>query len=499
MGKFKKIFNYYLSSYWNNSRTLSSMYSFLKIFFERNNKIDSTVSSFGNVFRNSKWSNMQTQNIKKLFIKQWLWFFLLITLVVFLLLTYSGVSLSAFYLSLFYIKQTLNEFITNCYYLVGCIIYQIYMFVSMLLFQNQKCTTPQITQPLNSVSLSQKTQVNTVLLNSTNVTTNLFFLQRTLLSLSSLGNTCNTLVPNTSNNSNLDVNSGFLSKVNFLSTLSNNTETFKALGALNTETPYTLNSRLNQSFSNSLTFSTNLENLYTNEDSFKSDPILTETLTHNLNSTAKQQRWLTRNFWSNQNFISDSNKLTEMKNFIQNPLLSHSSIDSNIWLSNKLSGLEAEKTSSVFNKLTPNYNLLSVFNFFDTSRFFLNQRYSFLNQLPNQFVVSSLNMNYYENLNIKTETTNLKLTLLQSFFLRNITFSTSLYSSNYDSNTMYTTVINDFNTPGDNSIRNFFISTTFADLLQQSDLHALNTVNASTNASSKLYLNSNYMVSNFKS
>jgi len=233
---------------------------------------------------------MQTQNIKKLFIKQWLWFFLLITLVVFLLLTYSGVSLSAFYLSLFYIKQTLNEFITNCYYLVGCIIYQIYMFVSMLLFQNQKCTTPQITQPLNSVSLSQKTQVNTVLLNSTNVTTNLFFLQRTLLSLSSLGNTCNTLVPNTSNNSNLDVNSGFLSKVNFLSTLSNNTETFKALGALNTETPYTLNSCLNQSFSNSLTFSTNLENLYTNDDSFKSDPILTETLTHNLNSTAKQQR-----------------------------------------------------------------------------------------------------------------------------------------------------------------------------------------------------------------
>ena len=59
---------------------------------------------------------------------------------------------------------------------------------------------------------------------------------------------------------------------------------------LNTETPYTLNSRLNQSFLNSLTFSTNLENLYTNEGSFKSDPILTETITHNLNNTAKQQR-----------------------------------------------------------------------------------------------------------------------------------------------------------------------------------------------------------------
>jgi len=164
------------------------------------------------------------------------------------------------------------------------------MFISMLLFRNQQDTTSRVTQPLNSISLSQKIQVNTVLTSSTDTTTNLFFLQRTLLSLSNLGNTCNTLSPNTSNNNNLDVNSGFLSKVNFLSTLSNSTGTFKAVGILNTETPYTLNSRLNQSFSNSLTFSTNLENLYTNESSFKSDPILTETITHGLNNTAKQQR-----------------------------------------------------------------------------------------------------------------------------------------------------------------------------------------------------------------
>jgi hypothetical protein len=232
---------------------------------------------------------MQTQNIKKLFIKQWLWFFLLISLTVFFLLTYSGVSLNAFYLSLFYIKQTLNEFITNCYYLVGCVIYQVYMSVSVLLFKNQQCATPQIIQPLNLSSLSQKIQVNTVLPSSTNVATNLFFLQRTLLSLNGLGSTCNTLIPNIFNN-NLDVNSGFLSKVNFLSTSSNNTKTFKVLNALNIETPYTLNPHLNQSFSNSLTLSTNLGNLYTNEDSFKSDPILTETIMHNLNNTAKQQR-----------------------------------------------------------------------------------------------------------------------------------------------------------------------------------------------------------------
>ena len=500
MGKFKKIFNYYLSSYWNNSRTLSSMYSFLKIFFERNNKIDSTVSSFGNVFRNSKWSNMQTQNIKKLFIKQWLWFFLLITSITFFTLTYSGVSFSASYLGFFYVKQTLNEFVTNCYYLVGCVVYQVYILMSTLLVRNQQNTALQSVQLLNEAALPQKIQVNTILPTDTKVSANLFFLQRTLLPLNNLGSTQGTLTTKAfSDNTNLGVNTSFLSKVNFLSTSSNNSQSNELLNISNAETSYTLNSRLNQSFSNSLTFSTNLESLYTNENSFQNDPILTETITHNLNNTAKQQRWLTRNFWSNQNFISDSNKLTEMKNFIQNPLLSHSSIDGNIWLSNKLSGLETEKTSNVFNKLSPNYSLLSVFNFFDTSRFFLNQRYSFLNQLPNQFIVSSPNTSLSNNLSTKSETTNLKLTLLQSFFLRNISFNTSLYSSNCDYISPRSKDISSFNTHSSNSVRNFFISTTFTDLLQQGDLHALNTVNASANASSQLHLNSNYTVSSFKS
>mgnify|MGYP006082015017 FL=1 len=498
MGKFKKIFNYYLSSYWNNSRTLSSMYSFLKIFFERNNKIDSTVSSFGNVFRNSKWSNMQTQNIKKLFIKQWLGFFLLITSITLFTLTYSGVSFSASYLCFFYLKQTLNEFITNCYYLVGCIIYQVYISISSLLISNQQGSTPQTKQTPNLVNIPRNIQINTTLTSSANVSANLFFLQQTLLPLNNLNNTCNALTLTTPNN-NLDVNSGFLGKVNFLSTLPNNSQIFNPSSMLNTETPYTLSSSLNCNFSSSLAFSTNLESLYVKEDSFRNDPMLTETLTHNLNNTAKQQRWLTRNFWSNQNFISDSNKLTEAKNFIQNPLLSHSSIDSNIWLSNKLSGLEAEKTTDLFNKLSPNYNLLSVFNFFDTSRFFLNQRYSFLNQLPNQFIVSSPNLSSYKNLNSTNETTNLKLTLLQSYFLRNITFNTSLYSSTYGYTPVPSIEGDNFTAPNASSVRNFFISTTFTDLLQQSDLHALNTVNASTNASNKLHLNCNYVPNNFKS
>jgi len=500
MGKFKKIFNYYLSSYWNNSRTLSSMYSFLKIFFERNNKIDSTVSSFGNVFRNSKWSNMQVQNIKKLFIKQWLWFFCFIVLIFLYVMTYTGVTLSASYLSFFYLKQTLNEFITNCYYLVGCVIYQMYLFISTLLVSNQQTNANTLTQTLNYEKSTKNLPVNTLSSSSTNVNENLFFLQKTLSSLNNINFAESTLLPKTNTSTNLTINTNFINKVNFLSSnISSTLPTTLDLN-FNNESSYTLSTKLNQDFSNSLTLSTTLENLYTNEDSFQNDPMLTEGLTHNLNNIAKQQRWLTRNFWSNQNFVSDSNKVTQAKTFIQNPLLSHSGIDSNIWLSNKLSGLETEKTSNTFNKLLPNYDLLSVFNFFDTSRFFLNQRYTFLNQLPNQFITSSTNINQSNKVVSNPETSNLKLTLVQSYFLRNLPFSTSLYTSNSNLTSALPQTQNEINTSlVEGTVRNFFTSTSFTDLLQQSDLQALNTVNASTNAASKLYLNCNYSNINFKS
>lgn len=500
MGKFKKIFNYYLSSYWNNSRTLSSMYSFLKIFFERNNKIDSTVSSFGNVFRNSKWSNMQVQNIKKLFIKQWLWFFCIIMLTLFYTITYTGVTLNASYLSFFYFKQTLNEFITNFYYLVGCVIYQLYLFISTLLVSNQQTNIVSTPQTPSFKQVSTNLPVNTLSSNNTNTNENLFFLQKTLSSLNNINFVESTLLLKDNSSTNLTINSSFTNKINFLSTSLSNSTFTTPNSTLNTESSYTLSARLNPDFSNSLTLSTTLENLYSNESSFKNDPMLTEGLTHNLNNIAKQQRWLTRNFWSNQNFVSDSNKITQAKTFIQNPLLSHSSIDSNIWLSNKLSGLETEKTSNTFNKLLPNYDLLSVFNFFDTSRFFLNQRYSFLNQLPNQFITSSPNISQKSSAISNPETSTLKLTLVQSYFLRNLPFSTSLYSSNpsfLNNGPQAHSLINNSSTEG--TIRNFFTPTSFTDLLQQGDLQALNTINASTNAASKLCLNRNYNNNNFKS
>ena len=58
-----------MSSYMNNNKLKNYPNSILKLFFERNNKNVSTFSKLGNVFRNSKWSDLKIHNIKSSFIK----------------------------------------------------------------------------------------------------------------------------------------------------------------------------------------------------------------------------------------------------------------------------------------------------------------------------------------------------------------------------------------------------------------------------------------------
>ena len=199
-------------------------------------------------------------------------------------------TLNASYLSFFYIKQTLNEFITNFYYLVGCIIYQLYLFTTTLFLNNQRVTSTLNTESRGDLSSPQGLHVNTLSANTTNVNSNLFFLQKSLLAINNLNGTANVFLPKLNITSNLDVNEGFFNKISFISTLPNSNSNNFTGTSINTETSYVLSTKLDSSFSNSLTLSTTLGNLYSNEDSFQNDPVLTETLTHSLNNVAKQQR-----------------------------------------------------------------------------------------------------------------------------------------------------------------------------------------------------------------
>ena len=81
-----KVLTYFNSSYTNSTRYNSHISNLLRILFERNNKVKSTVSNLGNVFKNSKWTDFKTQNIKESLIKEWVFVFLLF---LFIFLSYS--------------------------------------------------------------------------------------------------------------------------------------------------------------------------------------------------------------------------------------------------------------------------------------------------------------------------------------------------------------------------------------------------------------------------
>ena len=61
-----KFINFFSSKYYSNIKYNHSFASLLRIFFERAAKFQNTVSNLGNVYRNSKWSDLKVQNIKQL-------------------------------------------------------------------------------------------------------------------------------------------------------------------------------------------------------------------------------------------------------------------------------------------------------------------------------------------------------------------------------------------------------------------------------------------------
>lgn len=62
--------NYFNSSFMNSFRLKNYKLSTLRLYFERNNKFAETMTNLGNVYRNSKWSDLKTQNIKDAFTKK---------------------------------------------------------------------------------------------------------------------------------------------------------------------------------------------------------------------------------------------------------------------------------------------------------------------------------------------------------------------------------------------------------------------------------------------
>jgi len=86
MKSYQKLIHFFSSKYYNNLKFSNKMLATTRIFFERTTKTSHSLQALGNVYRNSKWSDLNVFNIKESSLKQFRTMSLLIFLTVLLLI-----------------------------------------------------------------------------------------------------------------------------------------------------------------------------------------------------------------------------------------------------------------------------------------------------------------------------------------------------------------------------------------------------------------------------
>lgn len=286
--------------------------SYLKIFFERSNKLNNTVTSFGNVFKNSKWSDFQTQNIKKSFGKDW--FLLAITPLLCLTLFYyfKFLPLVQVFVFVHVLKQMFFDVVYDFYYLL------LYFFLQQSFFF-QKSTQHTKQNPLTHLN-----QPTSELFTAAPV----FGIQN--VKTSPQMNSQVQLVLKTSKSLDLTAPSAAptgSTTINQLLLQPNSSTTEGLLHNVNS-VEYVLSDKLNVNFSGLINFSTQH-----NPSSVKflnKNPYLNDYLTSQLLNSTKQYRWLTKNFLNTSNLTTNSHKITQSKLLISNNLLDTDKLKKNI-------------------------------------------------------------------------------------------------------------------------------------------------------------------------
>lgn len=353
--------NYFLGNYTNNNKFRHNLFSFLKLFFERDSKNNTSYTSLGNVFRNSKWSDLKVQNIKNLFIKEFTLFLLLISTLTLL----NIVGFRLYIVDIFF--GIINDVILLS---VDCIslFYVFILYVTTYRFSNKDLislsgSSPKYTTFGNLKSSTFKDGsdykiVNSLYKSSDKVSKLLTFESAKLGSNSS------------SIHKPLNLNNTYSLGLNSYNTL------------LDSDKVLTLSlNDLNQFVKN--------QHLLASSNNFS----------HNLN-VAKSDRWLLKNSLIGEDLITNTYKYTQLKSLVGDNILSSKSSASNVWLSTNFKNIDSLSQNllifnptELVNSLESNagsFTDLTNFNFFEDSRFFVLKRSFFANQIRfNNLVYSS--------------------------------------------------------------------------------------------------------------
>ncbi len=401
----KRVINFFSSTYNNNLKFNNRFVSTSKIFFERTTKSWQSVQALGNVYRNSKWSDLNIFNIKESFLPQFKSTFNVL-IIFFMVMTFTNyVDLIPFFNSLFVFKDflmnTVDFFLDLFVFIFMSIAFSIWRFINY--FSNKLglvIISDQLDQKNENLYYpTHKYKIEKASLNKDKLTNKDFLkiaydLQKVvkylhlinteyLLSSKDFNNTCN----------NTDLLTMFLDKPTLI----------QYVFFINSKSKYNLTDSNFDKFSNKDSLFYNCSSY---DDFFKTYSYILDMKTFRLLSPlmqrefnfiisknldkGKESRWLIKNSLLSHDFVSKTFTTTNVKKLYSNNTINVSSKMKNLWISNRIKSTRdyistiplENNTSTLFlknNFLTKShlsyldkvesgfYWLLNRFKFFQTS------------------------------------------------------------------------------------------------------------------------------------
>lgn len=414
MRYFDRLLNFFTSNYLNNTRFHHSTLGYLKIFFERNNKLKSTFSSLGNVFRNSKWSDLKVQNIKTSFIKSWSNYFVTLFTLSFILLpffgTYYGNTLTYYVPFLGEIYELLSFVWTHIEDMLKALLMFVFSTWSYLKSLITSTLSKRQEHLYNTLTFKIKPLTTPVTQSNLNVADNVTRNHAPIEMMYCLANSTNKL----GNLKHAPVMPEIFNQIHFDSwnindcldsDFINTADVVEFLQLSNLEHSYTILPKQVFEIHQLDIESSNLNKI----SAYNVALSLTNLNTQEALKTSKEDRWLLRNSLMSENLILNSNAFTQSKKLLGTNFLNSDMSSKNVWTSAKLNSNGTDNTNNflaniqellmkqstsatTLSNLPSMGNDMSNFDLFENSRFWLTKKYFFTNQLKNNtYSLTSVN------------------------------------------------------------------------------------------------------------
>ena len=353
MRNFNNTVNYFFQKFYNNLKYSNRILFSLRIFFERTTKNTNIVSWLGNVYRNSKWSSLNIQNIKMSFRYQASSIFTMyLVFFIFVYVFRYNISILQFFLfTPSYFWYIIQDWLSYSSLLILSFFYFFIQKTDILfstLLPNFFLSVGNNKQDkqTNTIILGKKTNIGQKQVRS--IDHNVHFDETFLKLAYNLQKTVNTISLvdyhyRQERNSYLNVvlhveklNSNLkslLSKFFILTNSRYGMYELKNNSISNNESKYKLVG-LNLKHSNSISYNNLKLNSLLKYD-FKLQKTVISNLSKNL-MLSKENRWLWKSSLLSDKILVNLNKTVHLKKLISNPQLNENIISNNIWGSNNI-------------------------------------------------------------------------------------------------------------------------------------------------------------------